>query len=233
MASSPTTEKVIPYAPARNDGGHRPSGCGQFSVARARLHCEHDGEYRASRVCNGARIRTVHRTLVNGTLGISCRGDTRRTGHSAGECRFTDSICGTSVPPGGGFSVCCVVLRHRIPRRSARRFYSTVCSDRLDGARDGHTQCRCPETRYPGSDDNGPDFNDYGIGADSSLANGNNPRLARRVVSVAAMFLGAALGAIVIHYSISAALWLATVISAVCSAALFRSLRTCGSRLSR
>jgi uncharacterized membrane protein YoaK (UPF0700 family) len=65
-----------------------------------------------------------------------------------------------------------------------------------------------------------------GIGADSSLANGNNPRLARRVASVAALFLGAALGAVVIHYSISAALWLATAISAVCSAALFRTVRT-------
>src|ERR1700726_1220581 len=47
-----------------------------------------------------------------------------------------------------------------------------------------------------------------GIGADSSLANGNNPRLARRVASVAAMYFGAALGAVVIHYSISVALWL-------------------------
>ena len=65
-----------------------------------------------------------------------------------------------------------------------------------------------------------------GIGADSSLARGNNPRLARRIASVAAMFFGAALGAVVIHYSISAALWLATVISAVCCAALFRSVRT-------
>jgi uncharacterized membrane protein YoaK (UPF0700 family) len=65
-----------------------------------------------------------------------------------------------------------------------------------------------------------------GIGADSSLAKGNNPRLARRVAAVAAMFLGAALGAVVIHSSISAALWLATAISAVCSAALFRSVRT-------
>jgi len=65
-----------------------------------------------------------------------------------------------------------------------------------------------------------------GIGADSSLANGTNPRLARRVESVAAMFFGAALGAVVIHYSISAALWLATAISAVCSAALFRPVRT-------
>jgi uncharacterized membrane protein YoaK (UPF0700 family) len=62
-----------------------------------------------------------------------------------------------------------------------------------------------------------------GIGADSSLAKGNNPRLARRVAAVAAMFLGAALGAVVIHYSISAALWLATAISAVCSVVLFRS----------
>jgi uncharacterized membrane protein YoaK (UPF0700 family) len=65
-----------------------------------------------------------------------------------------------------------------------------------------------------------------GIGADSSLANGNNPGLARRVASVAAMFLGGAFGAVVIHYSISAALWLATVISAVCCTALSRSIRT-------
>jgi len=65
-----------------------------------------------------------------------------------------------------------------------------------------------------------------GIGADSSLANGNNPRLARRVAAGAAMFLGAALGAVVIHYSISAALWLATAISAMCCSALFHSVRT-------
>jgi len=66
------------------------------------------------------------------------------------------------------------------------------------------------------------------IGADSSIANGNNPRLARRVEAVVAMFLGAALGAIILRYSISAALWLGTAISALCSAAMFRSLRTAG-----
>lgn len=64
-----------------------------------------------------------------------------------------------------------------------------------------------------------------GIAADSSLANGNNPRLARRVGSVNAMFLGAALGALIIRYSILAALALATAISVVCNAALFRALR--------
>ncbi|HET9378422.1 MAG TPA: YoaK family protein [Chthoniobacterales bacterium] len=64
-----------------------------------------------------------------------------------------------------------------------------------------------------------------GIAADSSLAKGNNPRLARRVGSVLAIFFGAAFGAVVIRYSISAALALATAISVVCSTALFRSLR--------
>ena len=65
-----------------------------------------------------------------------------------------------------------------------------------------------------------------GIGADSWFANGTNPRLARRLASVAAMFLGAAFGAVVIHYSISAPLWIATAVSAVCSIVLFRSGRT-------
>jgi len=65
-----------------------------------------------------------------------------------------------------------------------------------------------------------------GIGADSSLASGSNPRLGRRLASVLSMFLGAALGAVVIRYSISAALFLATAISAVCSAVLFHSLRS-------
>src|SRR6202142_4000858 len=65
-----------------------------------------------------------------------------------------------------------------------------------------------------------------GIGADSSLANGNNPRLARRVAAVAAMFLGAALGAGAIHYSISVALGFATLISGMVSIVLSRSGRT-------
>ncbi len=67
-----------------------------------------------------------------------------------------------------------------------------------------------------------------GIAADSSIANGTNPRLARRLGSVAAMFLGAALGAVIIRYSISAALMLGAAISVLCSAVLFRSMRTTG-----
>jgi uncharacterized membrane protein YoaK (UPF0700 family) len=65
-----------------------------------------------------------------------------------------------------------------------------------------------------------------GIAADSSLANGNNERLARRIGAVLAMFSGAAVGAVVINYSIAAALGLAAAISALCNAVLCRSLRT-------
>ncbi len=65
-----------------------------------------------------------------------------------------------------------------------------------------------------------------GIAADSSLAGGNNVRLARRIGSVLAMFAGAALGAVIIHYSVATALGLGAAISALCNAALYRSLRT-------
>ena len=64
-----------------------------------------------------------------------------------------------------------------------------------------------------------------GSAADSSLANGNNVRLARRIGAVLAMFAGAALGAVVIGHSVAAALGFAAAISAVCNAALYRSLR--------
>jgi uncharacterized membrane protein YoaK (UPF0700 family) len=67
-----------------------------------------------------------------------------------------------------------------------------------------------------------------GIAADSSLALGNNVRLARRIGSVVAMFAGAALGAVLSRHSIAAALALAAAISALCNAALYRSLPASG-----
>src|SRR6202008_3416269 len=69
-----------------------------------------------------------------------------------------------------------------------------------------------------------------GIAADSSLANGNNPRLARRIGAVLAMFSGAAVGAIVLRYSIAAALGLAAAICALCNAALVSAAGTSDAR---
>jgi hypothetical protein len=63
-----------------------------------------------------------------------------------------------------------------------------------------------------------------GIAADSTLAGGNNVRLARRTGAVLAVFAGAALGAVVIRHSVAAALALAAAISAMCNAAWARSL---------
>jgi hypothetical protein len=45
----------------------------------------------------------------------------------------TDSLRSTSIPAGGGRSVCRVVLLHRLSSRFARRFLSTVCTDRRRG----------------------------------------------------------------------------------------------------
>jgi hypothetical protein len=56
---------------------------------------------------------------------------------------------------------------------------------------------------------------DAHVRRNSSLAGGNNVRLARRIGAVLAMFAGAAFGAVVIRYSIAAALGLAAAISAV------------------
>jgi uncharacterized membrane protein YoaK (UPF0700 family) len=63
-----------------------------------------------------------------------------------------------------------------------------------------------------------------GIAADSSLAHGSNVRLARRTGAVLAMIAGAAVGAVVARHSVAATLALAAAISALCNAALFRSL---------
>ena len=63
-----------------------------------------------------------------------------------------------------------------------------------------------------------------GIAADSSFAGGSNPRLGRRIGSVVAMLVGAAVGAVLIRYSVAGALALAAALSFVCTIALFRSL---------
>jgi uncharacterized membrane protein YoaK (UPF0700 family) len=52
-----------------------------------------------------------------------------------------------------------------------------------------------------------------GIAADSHFAGGANPNIGRRLLATAAMFIGAALGAVLIfHLSVSAALALALVL---------------------
>lgn len=61
-----------------------------------------------------------------------------------------------------------------------------------------------------------------GLAADSSLAGGSNPRWPRRLFSILLMFLGAALGALLVKHSLVLPLAVATLISFGCLALLCR-----------
>jgi uncharacterized membrane protein YoaK (UPF0700 family) len=63
-----------------------------------------------------------------------------------------------------------------------------------------------------------------GLAADSFLAHGSNPRWQRRLAAVLAMFAGAALGAILLRYSVLVTLALAVAASSLCSVALLASI---------
>jgi len=63
-----------------------------------------------------------------------------------------------------------------------------------------------------------------GLAADSFLASGNSPRWQRRLAAVLAMFVGAAMGAILTRHSVFAVLALAVATSSLCSITLFASI---------
>ena len=59
-----------------------------------------------------------------------------------------------------------------------------------------------------------------GLAADSALAGGTNPRAWRRVASVLSMFLGAAVGALLVRHSLVLPLVVSGVVSCGCAIAL-------------
>src|SRR6266478_5525499 len=166
MASSPPTEKVIPYALLGMTAVTGLVDAVSFLSLGRVFTANMTGNvvilaFATARV-PGLSIVYSLTALLNGALVVSSRGDIRRTNHGPSRRGLRDSIRGTSVPAGRRLSLCCVVVRHRIQTRLAGTLFSTLCSDRPDGARDGHTECRCPQARNTRSDDNGPDTNDYG-----------------------------------------------------------------------
>jgi uncharacterized membrane protein YoaK (UPF0700 family) len=60
-----------------------------------------------------------------------------------------------------------------------------------------------------------------GLGADSGLAGGENPRWQRRVAAVLALVIGAFAGALAVHRSTALALMLAALITGSCAVAAF------------
>ena len=59
-----------------------------------------------------------------------------------------------------------------------------------------------------------------GLAADSALAGGANPRAGRRVASVLSMFLGAAVGALLVRHSVLLPLLVSGVVSCACAIAV-------------
>jgi Protein of unknown function (DUF1275) len=160
MASSPTTEKFIPYALLGMTAVTRLVDAVSFLSLGRVFTANMTGNIvllafataHVSGLSIARSLTALSAFLVGAVVG----------GRSwLGRAPIHRFALGHKLSSWSGISVCCVVLRHRIPSRSARRFLSTVCSDRLNGARDGHTECCCPEARNPRSDDNGPDINDY------------------------------------------------------------------------
>jgi uncharacterized membrane protein YoaK (UPF0700 family) len=64
-----------------------------------------------------------------------------------------------------------------------------------------------------------------GLAADSALAGGTNPRAGRRGASVLSMFLGAAVGALLVRYSLVLPLVVSSVVSSSCAIAIALTLR--------
>jgi len=225
MASSPTTDKVIPYALLGMTAVTGLVDAVSFLSLGRVFTANMTGNVVllafATAHVSGLSIARSLTALLAFLVGAILGGRVMARANADSQIRFAAQAFLLEVA-----FLLLRLLRHRVPRRSARRFFQTVRSDRFDGARDGHTECRCPETRNPGPDDNGPDINNYKHRRGLFDRERQQPEIGKRLASVAAMFLGAALGAIITHYSISAALWLGTAISALCSAALFRALRT-------
>ena len=96
-----------------------------------------------------AHVSGLSITRDDGALVISCRGDIRGTDYGPSPSRITNSIRGKSIRTRGNLSSYRVVLQWGIQERFTATFFSTLCANRLDGARDGHTKCRCREARNP------------------------------------------------------------------------------------
>jgi len=120
MSSSPTTEKVIPYALL---GMTVVTGLWTPSVfcPSARLHCEHDGHVVILAFAT-AHVSGLSIPRSFTALWFSDRGDTRRTGHPVDTIHRFDLL--HSVLPGGRFSFYCVVLPPSESRRFVRIFVS-------------------------------------------------------------------------------------------------------------
>jgi uncharacterized membrane protein YoaK (UPF0700 family) len=228
MASSPTTEKIIPYALLGMTAVTGLVDAVSFLSLGRVFTANMTGNVVvlafATAQVSGLSIARSLTALLTFLVGAILGGRVMARASADSQNRFTAQAFLLEVAFLFATSLCAIGYRRDLLEHSLRPFALIALTALAMGTRNAAVR----KLAIPDLTTTVLTLTIAGIGADSSIANGNNPRLARRVGSVVAMFLGAALGAVIIRYSISAALWLGTAISALCSAALFRALRTSG-----
>ena len=224
MASSPNAEKVIPYALLGMTAVTGLVDAVSFLSLGRVFTANMTGNIVllafATAHVPGLSISRSLTALLAFLVGATLGGRVMARANADSQIRFAGQaflLEGAFVFPA---SFCAIGYRGNLPEDSLQPFALITLTALAMGARNAAVR----KLAIPDLTTTVLTLTITGIAADSSLANGNNPRLARRVQSVVAMFLGAALGAVIIRYSVSAALWLATAISALCTAALFRAL---------
>jgi uncharacterized membrane protein YoaK (UPF0700 family) len=226
MASSPTTEKTIPYALLGMTAVTGLVDAVSFLSLGRVFTANMTGNivllaFASARV-SGLSMARSSTALLSFLVGATFGGRIMARASADTQTRFAAQAFLLEVVFLFAASLCAIGYRGGLLEHSFRPFALIALTALAMGTRNAAVR----KLAIPDLTTTVLTLTITGIGADSSLANGNNPRLARRAGSVMAMFFGAALGAVVIRYSISAALGLATAVSAVCGAALFRSLRT-------
>ena len=225
MASTPTTEKVIPYALLGMTAVTGLVDAASFLSLGRVFTANMTGNIVllafATAHVSGLSIARSLTALLSFLVGAILGGRIMARASADSQIRFAGQAFLLEVAFLLAASVCAIGYRGNLLEDSFQPFALIALTALAMGTRNAAVR----KLAIPDLTTTVLTLTITGIGAESSLAKGTNPRLARRVASVAAMFLGAALGAVVIHYSISTALWLATASSAVCSAALFRSAR--------
>jgi uncharacterized membrane protein YoaK (UPF0700 family) len=226
MASSPTTEKVIPYALLGMTAVTGLVDAVSFLSLGRVFTANMTGNIVllafATAHVSGLSIARSLTALLAFLVGATLGGRVMARGPADSQIRFAAQAFLLEVAFLSAASFCGTGYRADLLDNSFQPFALIVLTALAMGTRNAAVR----KLAIPDLTTTVLTLTITGIGADASLAKGTNPRLGRRVGSVAAMFLGAALGAVVIDYSISVALWLAAAISAACSAALFRSVRT-------
>src|SRR5260221_4022378 len=230
MASSPTTEKVIPYALLGMTAVTGLVDAVSFLSLGRVFTANMTGNIVllafATAHVSGLSIARSLTALLAFLVGAVLGGRIMARARTDAQIRFAVQAFLLEAAFLFAASLCAIGYRRDLLEHSFQPFALIALTALAMGTRNAAVR----KLAIPDLTTTVPTLTITGIGADSPLAKGNNPRLARRLGAIPAMLLGAALGAGVIHYSISAALWLATAISAVCSAVSFRSVRTSDKR---